>query len=119
MLMRNKFMKKKIPLLVNPKTLKALCPFGWQLLNLLYEYTGRATALLLALLLVLWQNKWQCLCSKMLKFLLAHLSRRPEGAYSIGRLRRPSVFRPQIQMTSPLKLMGQLQPNFIYSLQGL
>ena len=39
------------------------------------------------------------------------------GAYSIGRLRRPSV-RPQFQTTSPLKLLGQLQPNFIYSLQG-
>ena len=33
---------------------------------------------------------------------------------------RPSlVVRPQIQTTSPLKLLGRLQLNFIYSLQGL
>ena len=34
-------------------------------------------------------------------------------------VRRPSVVRPQFQTTSPLKLLGRLQPNFIYSLQGL
>ena len=40
------------------------------------------------------------------------------GAYSIGRLRRRSSVRPQFQTTSPLKLLGRLQPNFIYSLQA-
>ena len=33
-------------------------------------------------------------------------------------VRRPSVVRPQFQTTSPLKLLGRLQLNFIYSLQG-
>ena len=32
---------------------------------------------------------------------------------------RPSVVRPQFQTTSPLKLLGRLQLNFIYRLQGL
>ena len=34
-------------------------------------------------------------------------------------VRPSSVVRQQFQMTSPLKLLGQLLLNFIYSLQGL
>ena len=45
------------------------------------------------------------------------------GAYSKGRLCRPSVVRPsvcpQFQTTSLLKPLGQLQSNFIYSFQDL
>ena len=36
-------------------------------------------------------------------------------------VRRPSsvvVFRPQFQTSSPLKLLGQSKPNFIWSLLG-
>ena len=32
---------------------------------------------------------------------------------------RPSVVRPQFQTTSPLTLLGRLQLNYMYSLQGL
>ena len=40
--------------------------------------------------------------------------------YAGSVVRCPSSVRPQFrQTTSPLKLLGRLQPNFIYSLQGL
>ena len=42
--------------------------------------------------------------------------RRPSVRPSV---RPSSVVRPQFQTTSPLKLLGRLQLNFIYSLQGL
>ena len=50
-------------------------------------------------------------------YFLAHLSRRLMGELIVYQsLRHPSVVRPQFQTSSPLKLLGQLNSNFIWRL---